>query len=63
MSAERTHVREGLAQSPLLSALDEADPDPRIVTALLDGIPGAYEDARLGLQQVAEGKTVPLDAL
>jgi hypothetical protein len=63
MSAERTHAQEGLAQSPLPSALDEADPDPRIVTALLDGIPGAYEDAQLGLQQVAEGKTIPLDAL
>jgi hypothetical protein len=64
MSAKRTHVRKGtLTQSPLLSTLDEADPDPRTVTALLDGIPGAYEDAQLGLQQVAEGKTIPLDAL
>src|ERR1700685_287813 len=64
MLAERTHVQEGtLARSLLSSALDEADPDPRTITALLDGIPGAYEDAQLGLQQVTEGKTVPLDAL
>jgi hypothetical protein len=62
--AERTHVQEGtLARSLLSSALDEADPDPRTITALLDGIPGAYERAQLGLKQVAEGKTIPLDAL
>ncbi len=62
--AERVHVQEGtLARSLLSSALDEADPDPRTVTALLDGIPGAFEEAQLGLQQAREGKTVPLDAL
>jgi hypothetical protein len=64
MLAERTHVQEGtLARSLLSSALDEADPDPRTVTALLEGIPGAVENAQLGLQQAREGKTVPLDAL
>jgi hypothetical protein len=64
MLAQRTHVQEGtLARSLLSSALDEADPDPRTITALLDGIPGAYERAQLGLRQVEEGKTVPLDAL
>jgi hypothetical protein len=62
--AERTHVQEGtLARSLLSMALDEADPDPRTITALLDGIPGAYERAQLGLKQVAESKTIPLDAL
>jgi hypothetical protein len=62
--AERTHVQEGtLARSLLSSALDEADPDPRTITALLDGIPGAYERAQRGLREVAEGKTIPLDAL
>ena len=64
MLAERTHVQEGtLARSLLSSALDEADPDPRTVTALLEGIPGAVENSQLGLQQAREGKTVPLDAL
>ncbi len=64
MLAQRTHVQEGtLARSLLSSALDEADPDPRTITALLDGIPGAYESAQLGLQQVTEGKTIPLDEL
>ncbi len=62
--AERIHVQEGtLARSLLSSALDEADPDPRMITALLDGIPGAFEEAQLGLRQGREGKTVPLDAL
>jgi len=64
MLAERTHVQEGtLARSLLSSALDEADPDPRMITALLDGIPGAWERAQLGLRQAAEGKTIPLDEL
>jgi hypothetical protein len=64
MLAERTHVQEGtLARSLLSSALDEADPEPRTITALLDGIPGAFEEAQLGLRQGKEGKTVPLDEL
>jgi len=62
--AERTHVQEGtLARSLLSIAIEEADPDVRNVVVLLDGIPGAYELAQLGLRQVAEGKTIPLDAL
>jgi hypothetical protein len=64
MLAERTHVQEGtLARSLLASALDEADPDPRTITALLDGIPGAYEDAVLGLKQAEAGETISLDEL
>ena len=64
MLAARTHVQEGtLARSLLSSALDEADPDPRTITALLDGIPGAYTRAQLGLRQAKEGKAIPLDAL
>ena len=62
--AERTHVQEGtLARSLLSSALDEADPDPRPITALLAGIPGAYEDALLGLKQAEAGETITLDEL
>ncbi len=62
--AERTHTNEGtLARSLLQTALDEADPDPRNVTALLDGIPGAYERAQLGLEQADAGLGVPLDEL
>jgi len=34
--AERTHVNEGtIARSLLMTALDDADPDPRNVTELL----------------------------
>jgi hypothetical protein len=62
--AERMHVQEGtLARSLLSTAIEEADPDARSMTALLDGIPGAYEDAMLGVEQAREGKTISLDEL
>ena len=62
--AQRTHVNEGtLARSLLQTALDEADPDPRNVTALLDGIEGAFERAQLGLEQARAGEGIPLDEL
>jgi hypothetical protein len=62
--AERTHVNEGtIARSLLSSALDEADPDPRNVTALLDGVEGAFERAELGLAQVRAGEGKPLSEL
>lgn len=62
--AERTHVTEGtLARSLLSTAIDEADPDPDDIVALLDGIDGAFERAQRGRQQAATGDTVPLDEL
>jgi predicted transcriptional regulator len=62
--AERMHVQEGtLARSLLSTAIEEADPDAATLTALLDGIPGAFEDAQRGLQQAREGRTIPLDEL
>ena len=62
--AERTHVQEGtLARSLLSIALEEADLDARNVADLLDGIPGAYEQAQLGLKQAREGRTIPLAEL
>ena len=62
--AERMHVQPGtVARSLLAHALDEADPDPRNVVELLDGIDGAYERAQLGLRQAHAGQTVSLDAL
>ncbi len=62
--AERTHTQEGtIARSLLSAALDEADADARHVVELLEGIPGAYEDARLGLEQARSGRTLPLDEL
>jgi hypothetical protein len=60
--AERTHVNEGtLARSLLSQALDEADPDPRHVAALLDGLPGALERAHEGLEDARTGRTINLD--
>jgi hypothetical protein len=62
--AERTHTQEGtLARSLLSHAIDDADVDARHVAELLDGIPGAFERARLGLEQARSGQTVALDEL
>lgn len=62
--ARRMHVNEGtLARSLLTTALDEADPDAANLVALLDGIPGAWEDAQEGWRQAQSGETIPLDQL
>jgi hypothetical protein len=62
--AERMYVQPGtVARSLLSQALDEADPDAQTVVELLDGIPGAYERAQLGLRQAQERETVSLDDL
>jgi len=62
--AERTHTQEGtLARSLLSQAIDEADVDARHVVELLDGIPGAFERAQVGLEQAGAGKTIALDDL
>jgi len=62
--AERTHTNAGtIARSLLMTALDEADPDARNVTALLDGIPGAFERAEHGLGEANAGLGTPLEDL
>jgi hypothetical protein len=62
--AERTNTQEGtLARSLLSQAIDEADVDARHVVQLLDGIPGAFERAQLGLEQARSGQTIALDDL
>ena len=62
--AERTHTNEGtLARSLLSTALDEADPDPRNIAELLEGIAGAFDRARLGEEQARAGQGTPLDQL
>jgi hypothetical protein len=62
--AERTNVNPGtLARSLLSTALDEADPEPRDVTALLDAIDGAWERAQLGLEEATRGEGIPLEDL
>jgi hypothetical protein len=47
----------------LSMAIEDADPDARSLVAVLDGIPGAYERAQLGLERARAGETIPLDAL
>ena len=62
--AERTNVNPGtLARSLLSTALDEADPEPRGVTALLDAIDGAWERAQRGREEDRRGEGIPLEDL
>lgn len=62
--AERMHMQPGtVARSLLSTAIDEADPDPRNVVAVLDSIDGAWDRVQLGAEQARSGQTIPLDAL
>lgn len=62
--AERMHVNVGtLARSLLSTAIDESEPDAANIVALLDGIPGAWEDAQEGWRQAQAGETIPLSDL
>lgn len=62
--ASRVHVNEGtLARSLLSSAIDEADPDPDNIVAVLDGIDGAWDRAQQGLEQARVSDTVALEDL
>ncbi len=59
--AQRAHVQEGtLARSLLSNALEDADPDARTVTELLDAIPGAWERTQEGLAEARRGDGTPL---
>jgi hypothetical protein len=58
------HTSPGtLATSVLSTAIDEADPDPRSITDLLDWIPGAWEDARAGAEDISARRYIPLEDL
>lgn len=62
--AERAHVSDGtLARSMLSAALDDADPDPDSVTAILEGIPGSLERIERREGEVARGEYVDLDEI
>lgn len=62
--AERTHVQEGtLARSLLSSALDQADPAPVDVAALLDGISGLFDRVQLAREQARTSDVITLDEL
>jgi hypothetical protein len=59
--AERMHVQPGtIARSLLSTAIDDADPDPRTIVALLDSIDGAWDRVQLGAAQARSGQTIPL---
>lgn len=62
--AERTHTSPGtLARSLLSTALDDADPDARTITDILDRITSAWGDATAGSEEIRAGKGIPLDEL
>ena len=62
--AERTHTNPGtIARSLLSTALDDADPDARTITDILDRIPGAWEDAQAGLEDIRAGRFIRLEDL
>jgi hypothetical protein len=62
--ADRTHTNPGtIARSLLSTALDDADPDPRTITDILDRIPGAWEDALAGSEEIRTGQGIPLEDL
>jgi hypothetical protein len=64
MLAKRAHVQEGtLARSLLSQAIDEADIDAHSIVEILDGIPGAFERAERGIEQIRERHGIPLDRL
>ena len=64
MLAQQNHIQEGtLARSLLSTALDDADPEARRITELLDSIPGAWERTQEGLEQARRGETLPLSDL
>jgi hypothetical protein len=62
--AARSHINPGtLARSLLSTALDEVEPDPSSIVAVLDSIPGAFERAQQGLNEIRAGKGLSLDEL
>jgi hypothetical protein len=62
--AARTQVAEGTLASALLAqAIDDADPEPSEIVALLDRIPGAWDRIETGAADAREGSVVPLEEL
>lgn len=62
--AERTHANPGtIARSLLAAAIDDVDPDARLVTDVLDGIDGAFERAHKGALEIDSGAGIALEDL
>lgn len=60
--SQRTDA-EAFVRSLLTQLLRAQRCDSRTATELLDGIPGAFEDAQLGREQGRHGETIPLAEL
>ncbi|HEX7243873.1 MAG TPA: hypothetical protein VF263_26535 [Longimicrobiaceae bacterium] len=41
--------------------MDEVEPEPSSIVALLDSIPGAFERAQQGLREIEAGEGIPMD--
>jgi len=58
--AARTHVQAAtLARSLLSTAIDEANPDPAVITEILNETPGAFERHQRGRADARAGRTMP----
>lgn len=59
--AERLYLQPGTAgRSLLYTILDQIEPDAVTITALLDAIPGAWQQAQAGVADVAAGRVIDL---
>jgi len=62
--ADRARVADGtLARSLLSAAIDDADPDARSITEILEGIPGLPERLAKAEVEVEVGKVTELEEL
>ena len=62
--ADRVRVADGtLARSLLSAAIDDADPDSRSITEILEGIPGLPERLATAEAEVETGKVTELEKL
>lgn len=62
--ADRAHVADGtLARSLLSAAIDDADPDARAITEILEGIPGLLDRLAKAEAELGAGKVTELEEL
>jgi hypothetical protein len=62
--ADRAHVPDGtLARSLLSAAIDDADPDSRLITEILGGIPALPERLVKAEVEVGSGRVLDLEEL
>lgn len=62
--AKRVHVADGtLAKALLAGAIEEADPDSRTVTEILEGVPGLLERVKTAEAQLKRGEYTGLSEL